>query len=93
MQIGSKILREIKDMWTLQVEKLKWLYIFQIVYLLTVFILLRPICDYAMEKLLHRYGYSYITSENMLCFFTKLPVVSTILVFLFVLVIVVFFFF
>lgn len=90
MQIGSKILREIKDMWTLQVEKLKWLYIFQIVYLLTVFILLRPICDSAMEKLLHRYGYSYITSENMLCFFTKLPVVSTILVFLFVLVIVVF---
>lgn len=66
----------------MQVEGLKWLYVFQVIYAITSILLFRPLCNFVIRKLLRLYGYSYITSENMLLFFGKLPVIGALLLLL-----------
>ena len=74
--------RRIKHTWAMQVEGLKWLYVFQVIYAITSILLFRPLCNFVIRKLLRLYGYSYITSENMLLFFGKLPVIGALLLLL-----------
>lgn len=57
--------------WGLQWEKLLKLYIVQMVYIVAVCMIMGPLIMRLLEILLKVHGYSYITAEMMLSFFTS----------------------
>lgn len=57
--------------WGLQWGKLLRLYIVQLLYILAVYMIMGPLLLRLMEILLKAHGYSYITAEMMLSFFTS----------------------
>ena len=72
---------DIAKTWGMQWEKLKLLYVLQVIYIVIWFLLLNPLFGKIINQLLKKKGYSYFTTEMMLDFFTS-PLVICVVLFL-----------
>ena len=68
------------ESWRFLWEKLKKLYIIQLIYLVTLCLVLEPFCSWILSRLLKYKGYSYLTSEMLFSFFSDPVVIITLLI-------------
>ena len=74
--------------WDITVRRIKRLYLVQLIYIMAVFLILKPFYTFIITGLLRQKGYSYLTSELMLPFFTNPFVIAVILCLIFLMCIV-----
>lgn len=79
VKIKRKEKSTIKEVWKQQWNRMKFLYFGITLYLVLMELWFRPVVLSVFESILKQYGYSYITAEMMLSFFSK-PVVVLFIV-------------